>query len=222
MAYVVRTCKEGGKSYKDFQWNLEIGGITACEDWNPDLYCGGGLHGFLNGEGNRGYIIGPVWMILEVDDSEIIKDRDSCKFKSAKTLWTGDLQNVKTELNKLLGKDAYKYKFVFSDDEIKAQRHNLSELEQLELAVNEDKQVRIYLAENPSITEKIQLELAKDEKEDVRQWLTQNINIKESVQMILANDKSSYIRLALSTNDTISESVMEVLKKNKSIDNHYI
>jgi predicted regulator of amino acid metabolism with ACT domain len=238
MAYVVRTCEEGGKSYKGFQWNLEIGGITACEDWNPDMYCGGGLHGFLNGEGNKGLIIGPVWMILEVDDSEIIKHCNKCKFKSAKTIWIGDLQNVKTELNKLLGKDTHKYKFVFSDDEIKAQSHNLSEIEQLELAENEDELVRIYLAENPSITEKVQdllakddlsvvriylaenpsitenvqLKLATDEKENVREWLTQNINIKESVQMILANDKSIYIRLALANNAPISESVREVLK----------
>jgi hypothetical protein len=248
MAYVVRTCEEGGKSYKGFQWNLEIGGITSCEDWNPDMYCSRGLHGFLNGEGDNGLIIGPVWMILEVDDSEIIKGRHKCKFKSAKTLWVGDLQNVKAELNRLLGKDAYKYKFVFSEDEIKAQSHNLSEIEQLELAENEDEWVRIYLAENPSITEKvqdllvkddlsvvrctlaenpsitekIQLELAKDKKEKVREWLTKNINIKESVQMILANDKAIYIRLALANNAPISESVREVLKKNKLIDNHYI
>jgi hypothetical protein len=120
MAYVVRTCKDGGTSYKGFQWNLEIGGITSCEHWNPNISCGGGLFGFLNGEGYKGYIIGPVWMILEVDDSEIIKGYFKCKFRSAKTLWVGDLQSVKTELNKLLGKDAYKYKFVFSDDEIKS------------------------------------------------------------------------------------------------------
>jgi hypothetical protein len=215
MAYVVRTCEEGGKSYKGFQWNLEIGGITSCEDWNPNILCGGGLHGFLNGEGNKGLVIGPVWMILEVDDSEIIKHSNKCKFKSAKTLWIGDLDNVKTELNKLLGKDAYKYKFVFSEDEIKARSHNLSEIEQLELAENEDEWVRIYLAKNPSITEKVQDLLVKDDLSLVRCTLAKNPSITEKVQDLLVKDDLSLVRFTLAENPSITEKIQLKLAKDE-------
>lgn len=50
--YILRTMDKDGRSYEDFQWNLEIGGETVAPDWDESPRCGNGLHGFLNGQGD--------------------------------------------------------------------------------------------------------------------------------------------------------------------------
>lgn len=47
---VLRVCDVDGKSHGGFQWPES--GPVAAPDWNPEPRCGGGLHGWLWGEGD--------------------------------------------------------------------------------------------------------------------------------------------------------------------------
>jgi hypothetical protein len=50
-ALILRTCDKDMRSHGGFQWPRS--GPVAAPDWRPVAECGGGLHGFLRGEGER-------------------------------------------------------------------------------------------------------------------------------------------------------------------------
>lgn len=92
MVLVLRTCNADGSSTNNFQWNLEIGGVTSASDWDSDPKCGKGLHGFLNGEGD-GNLAGlqddsRIWMVVE-PVGEIVDLEGKVKFESAVTKFVG-------------------------------------------------------------------------------------------------------------------------------------
>jgi hypothetical protein len=89
---VLRTCDKNGRSKNDFQWNLEIGGLTTAPDWKETKECGNGLHGFLNGEGDGSladWSDDAIWIVVE-PIGKIIDLDGKAKFESAKTVFVGD------------------------------------------------------------------------------------------------------------------------------------
>jgi hypothetical protein len=92
----LRTCNSDGTSYGGFKWNLEIGGITEAPDWNPELECGGGLHGLLHGKGdgeNLDHSKDSLWMACEAL-GPIVDLENKIKTSKAKTLFVGDLKGA--------------------------------------------------------------------------------------------------------------------------------
>ena len=52
-AIMLRTTDKDGKDYSGFQWPMQVGAVVVCPDWNNKAECGGGLHGYVDGLGNR-------------------------------------------------------------------------------------------------------------------------------------------------------------------------
>ncbi len=52
-ALMLRVCDADGRSYGDFQWP-GVGVEAVAPDWSPEPECGGGLHGWLYGQGDHG------------------------------------------------------------------------------------------------------------------------------------------------------------------------
>ena len=50
--YFLRTVNKNCISYNNFKWDLKIGAINTCGDWNEKPECGGGLHGIRNAVGS--------------------------------------------------------------------------------------------------------------------------------------------------------------------------
>jgi hypothetical protein len=87
---MLRTCKGDMTSYEGFKWPEE--GWVSCPDWNPSPVCGGGLHGFLMGEGNGGLIDwekNTRWLICEIYNKEIVDLGDKIKVPRAKVIHVG-------------------------------------------------------------------------------------------------------------------------------------
>lgn len=101
---ILRNCLPEGRSHNEFQWNLEIDGITKAPDWNSVPECGQGLHGWLWGEGNAyssNYNNSSVWLVCEIDKYVVI-DSGKVKFPEAKTLFVGNMMEAASWLyNKL-------------------------------------------------------------------------------------------------------------------------
>ena len=76
MRLILRTCKADGTSYHDFKWPSEVGALVEAPDWDPSPCCGGGLHGYLWGEGHGQQLRqedDAIWQVVEVpDDDEIV------------------------------------------------------------------------------------------------------------------------------------------------------
>lgn len=93
--YVLKVLSPDMKAYGGFQWP-EKGRVVA-PDWDPRPVCGGGLHGWLNGEGdirvsNVVDIENPLnkWLILKVDEKELVNINDEkVKFKSCTIVFNG-------------------------------------------------------------------------------------------------------------------------------------
>ena len=90
--YILKTLPHDGKAYEGFQWALEVGATVKAPDWNPEPKCGGGLHGWLKGEGNGriGHIEreGCLWLVLETEQVVNI-DNEKVKFPECKILFVG-------------------------------------------------------------------------------------------------------------------------------------
>ena len=106
--YILKTLPPDGKAYNGFQWALEVGATVKAPDWNPEPKCGGGLHGWLKGEGNGriGHIEreGCLWLVLEADEVVNI-DNEKVKFPECKILFVGDRLGA-TKLLRTLCPDA--------------------------------------------------------------------------------------------------------------------
>ena len=106
--YILKTLPHDGKAYEGFQWALEVGATVKAPDWNPEPKCGGGLHGWLKGEGNGriGHIGGEgcLWLVLETEQVVNI-DNEKVKFPECKILFVGDRLGA-TKLLRTLCPDA--------------------------------------------------------------------------------------------------------------------
>jgi hypothetical protein len=90
-ALILRTCDKDMCSHGGFQWPRS--GSVAAPDWRPVAECGGGLHGFLRGEGDGGlasWAADAVWVVAEIPEAEAIDLAGKVKFPAAVVVYAGD------------------------------------------------------------------------------------------------------------------------------------
>lgn len=92
---VLRTCKADMASPSPdaggFVWP-ESGPVEA-PDWDPSPVCGHGLHGLLWGEGAGAMLYwgaGPRWLVVEVDEDEVVDLGGKVKFPRGVVVHCGD------------------------------------------------------------------------------------------------------------------------------------
>ena len=85
---ILRTCNADMTSRNGFKWPRS--GYVAAPDWNPEPECGGGLHGFLRGEGGGGladWSSDAVWLVAEIETYVDLVDK--VKFPAAHVIFAG-------------------------------------------------------------------------------------------------------------------------------------
>ena len=86
---ILRTCYADMTSRGGFVWPTD--GPVEAPDWDPELRCGGGLHGLLWGEGD-GQLLdwSPTarWLVVEVDEYADLKGK--VKFPRGRVVHCGD------------------------------------------------------------------------------------------------------------------------------------
>jgi hypothetical protein len=95
-ALVLRACTSDLRSHGGFQWPAS--GSVECVDWNPEPECGGGLHGWLWGEGSgdaHGGAVAPwrseaKWLVVELETSAIVHLDGKVKFPRGVVVFCGD------------------------------------------------------------------------------------------------------------------------------------
>src|SRR6266566_3144865 len=96
-ALVLRCVRADMTSYEGFLWPSE--GPVSCSDWDSTDRCGGGLHGWLWGEGHLdccNYWRAPTskWLVVEVDEAAIVLitagGGGKCKFPSGNVVFCGE------------------------------------------------------------------------------------------------------------------------------------
>ena len=88
-----KTLGKDGKSYGEFQWNLEIGEVTIAPDWDGGkLECGKGLHGWPLDKIDECDLLLTKWGEVAIEfeptnPTEMFDGKAKCE--SAKILWVG-------------------------------------------------------------------------------------------------------------------------------------
>ncbi len=94
---ILRGCKADGTSKNGFKWPMEVGATATAPDWTTTAECGGGLHGFLHGEGDSSAseYFGPdcKWMAVE-PVGDVIDLGGKVKFQSGVVRFGGSLQEA--------------------------------------------------------------------------------------------------------------------------------
>ena len=84
-AYVLRTVKEDHTAYGGFVWPKS--GHVKALDWDPNPECGNGLHGWLSGRGDSSLAIGPIWLVVEVDPTQVVDLDGKVKFPEGNVIY---------------------------------------------------------------------------------------------------------------------------------------
>src|SRR5574342_1123156 len=88
---VLRQCDNQLRGYNGFQYPES--GMVEAPDWDPTPRCGGGLHGFLRGEGNGALADkgeDGKWLVLRVRKSDIVPVGDEkVKFPRGEVIYVG-------------------------------------------------------------------------------------------------------------------------------------
>ena len=87
---ILRTCKSDMTSHNGFVWPES--GPVECPNWNPEPVCGGGLHGWLWGEGNG--VLGnwsknAKWLVVRVLASDVVDLDGKVKFPRGEVVYCG-------------------------------------------------------------------------------------------------------------------------------------
>ena len=90
--YVLRNCSKKMTSHKGFKWPKS--GMVECSDFDPSPEAVGGLHGWLNGDGdfrNSPYsdIHKDVWLVVKVLKSDIVHMEDRVKYPKGEVVFSG-------------------------------------------------------------------------------------------------------------------------------------
>ena len=90
----LRSTGPGGESYGGFRWPTEAGAMVNAPDWNPDPFCGGGLHGLAYGLGDLGLMRSPgdpgvLWYVCEAMLSESVNLGDEIKVPRCRVVYAG-------------------------------------------------------------------------------------------------------------------------------------
>lgn len=67
-------------------------GWVQCDEWDPTAVCGGGLHGFLWGQGDGDYATSAPdakWLVLRVASGDIVNMIDKVKFRGGYVVFVG-------------------------------------------------------------------------------------------------------------------------------------
>ena len=89
--YVLRTCGADMSSYGGFIWPNS--GPVAAPDWRADDRCGGGLHGFLWGEGNgelASWESDALWLVVRITSPGYVDLDGKVKFEAGEVVFCGD------------------------------------------------------------------------------------------------------------------------------------
>jgi hypothetical protein len=93
---VLRTVKPDMSAYGGFMYPTS--GRVWAEDWDETPLCGGGLHGWLWGEGDDSLAIGDedtrLWLLLLVDEAKIVRLDGKVKFPEGEVVFCGDWQTA--------------------------------------------------------------------------------------------------------------------------------
>ena len=90
-ALMLRTCAADMTSYCGFVWPVK--GYVEAPDWDSAAVCGNGLHGALWGEGDGtlfSWESDAVWLVVEVDDRQIVDLNGKAKVPRGWVLYAGD------------------------------------------------------------------------------------------------------------------------------------
>jgi hypothetical protein len=92
---VLRTCRADMTSCHGYKWPVK--GKVSAPDWRDDFDCGGGLHGWLWGEGDGSlgiWDVGAKWLVVRVLESDIRHGKGEligkCKFPKGVVVFCGD------------------------------------------------------------------------------------------------------------------------------------
>ena len=87
-----KIAKDGKNPYNFFIWPLIVDAEVEAPDWNPEPFCGGGLHCLPNAIGNWHLLVGDYWAVLEFDEKDmvLIDDADKCKVKKCKIVFLSE------------------------------------------------------------------------------------------------------------------------------------
>ena len=102
--YVLRTCNADMTSYGGFRWP-ESGPVEA-PDWDSSPRCGGGLHGFLHGEGDgalASWDADAKWLVVSVAEDLIVQLDGKVKFPRGIVEFAGDRLAATTYISKRVG-----------------------------------------------------------------------------------------------------------------------
>ena len=94
---VLKSVKENMASNYDPNFIYPQKGLVEAKDWNPSKKCGGGLHGWLWGVGDFSLKVRSFkakWLVIEVDENEIIDLVDKVKFRKGKVVFCGSFVNA--------------------------------------------------------------------------------------------------------------------------------
>ena len=91
-ALVLRVCRADGTSHEGFQWPNS--GLVEAPDWNPRPICGGGLHGWLRGEGDINASRfweddNAKWLAVQVQRSDVVELGGKVKFPRGDVVKSG-------------------------------------------------------------------------------------------------------------------------------------
>ena len=109
-ALVLRCCNVDMTSRNGFRWptpDEDIGhgpGVAVAPDWNPETICGGGLHGWLRGEGSphvANIKHDSKWLVVEVDESTIVDiNGEEVKFPRGRVIFVGERHEATNYLHR--------------------------------------------------------------------------------------------------------------------------
>ena len=100
--YALKSVNSDMTSHNGFKWKKN--GMVTAPDWNNKQECGGGLHAFLNGEGD-GHLANwdneAVWLVLKVEDGTYIDLCGKIKFPRCTVLFSGNRLKATEKLRDL-------------------------------------------------------------------------------------------------------------------------
>ena len=96
-ALVLVVCDSGGKSSRGFQWPLVVGESVSASNWMSNKHLADGLYGWLYGSGLMNMAFSEstaTWLVVEVQEDELIELSGCCKFPSAIVRYAGDSKSA--------------------------------------------------------------------------------------------------------------------------------
>ena len=104
-------------AHRGFKWPES--GPVACDDWDPAPRCGGGLHGWLNGEGDGALADNSPdakWLIVRVAKADIVDLNGKVKFPRGEVIACGARHEIVAEMRSLCPEASVIYSTIAKSD----------------------------------------------------------------------------------------------------------